>query len=203
MSSILSIGLVGCGKAKADKPTEASALYTGNLFKAALKYARFTNDHVFILSALHEIVRLDQVVGPYDRTMPIAMSEREAWAGRVMSRLQSWVTSTARSKHDVIVTILAGANYCDTLAGYLTHRAGYTVFTPLKGMGIGERLKWFKDQELRRHSPEPVIPRAGQCPWCGLSGYVPGERHRCGFADRSPKGNSKEKSDEQVRSRRR
>lgn len=145
------IGMVGCGKSKAPKECKARHLYTGNLFKAALAHAERDNNYVFILSAFHGLIRPDDIIQPYDRAMPTTVGEQETWVTRVIAGFQSALRRLSDVhgpglKEDVIVTIYAGAAYTDMLAAHLQHRGSYTVVTPLRGMAIGQRLKWLKDQ---------------------------------------------------------
>lgn len=63
--------IIPCGGAKANEATTAADLYTGKMFKAALATARTITDdsHIVILSALHGLLELDEVVAPYNVKM--------------------------------------------------------------------------------------------------------------------------------------
>ena len=63
--------IIPCGGAKLDHAAPAAELYTGSMFRDALKTARMmtTDDHIRILSAKHGLVRLDHVIEPYDLKM--------------------------------------------------------------------------------------------------------------------------------------
>lgn len=65
--------VVPCGAAKLDHPAPARDLYTGSMFRyalaAALAEAEDTGATVLILSALHGLVELDQVLAPYNTKM--------------------------------------------------------------------------------------------------------------------------------------
>jgi hypothetical protein len=70
--------VIPCSGAKASKPEQARALYTGDMFRhtlrAALAAARWCDDHgvparVLILSAKHGLISLARETSPYDLKM--------------------------------------------------------------------------------------------------------------------------------------
>lgn len=66
--------VVPCGAAKQDRPAPAAELYTGAHFRYVLGRVREhaasdPDGQVVILSALHGLVQLDDVLAPYDTTM--------------------------------------------------------------------------------------------------------------------------------------
>lgn len=75
--------VIPCGKDKLDHAAAASDLYTGSAFKAALAAALHQVDgdrsKVLILSALHGLVGLDDVLEPYDVKMgdELALDRRD------------------------------------------------------------------------------------------------------------------------------
>jgi len=150
----ITIGLVGCGKAKADQPCPARKLYTSQLFRAALRHAEKRNDYVFILSAFHHLIQPDDTIQPYDRKLGTTEAEKELWAEVTTAKLQSAVCKLKRvfqqlQCDDVHITIYAGANYADPLRGKLLQKGYYNIFRPLNGLQIGERLAWFKEKDER------------------------------------------------------
>lgn len=158
-ASTLTVGLVACGKTKATKPMPARELYTGGLFKAASAYATSTYDRWWIISAFHGLVEPDQVLHPYDRSLPaLRQAEREAWGQRVASLLRSRLQGLGLSvppvlpvgspwPHDpqVELWVHAGKAYVDALLWPLRFWP-CTVNTPLEGLGIGEQLRWYRQQ---------------------------------------------------------
>ncbi len=72
--------IISCTDAKADQAAPAADLYQGRNFghslAAALAETDQDADRVFILSARHGLVRLDQVLAPYDETL--ATTDRDA-----------------------------------------------------------------------------------------------------------------------------
>ena len=60
--------IIPCGNAKLGTAAPASEFYTGSMFQDALRTARklYTDDRIYVLSAKHGLVTLDQVLEPYD-----------------------------------------------------------------------------------------------------------------------------------------
>ena len=60
--------IIPCGAAKLDHAAPAAELYTGSMFKDALRTARSmtTDENIRIMSAMHGLVRLDHVIEPYE-----------------------------------------------------------------------------------------------------------------------------------------
>jgi hypothetical protein len=63
--------VIPCGRDKVDAPTSASDLYTGTMFRNTLNTAReqVSDENILVLSALHGLVRLTDVLAPYDVKM--------------------------------------------------------------------------------------------------------------------------------------
>lgn len=63
-----SLVVTPCGARKLPHTARAAQLYTGPYFTACLRYARTLepDENIRILSALHGLVRLDQVLHPYN-----------------------------------------------------------------------------------------------------------------------------------------
>ena len=132
------VALISCGKRKAAHPAPARDLYQGDLFRKSLRYAEevLEADEMFILSAKHGLVALDEVIAPYEQTlnrMPAA--EVRAWGRRVVDELRA-ETDLEQDRF----TILAGANYRKHLTPALKH-----VDVPIEGLRFGEQLRFFKE----------------------------------------------------------
>lgn len=123
----MTVVLVGCGARKRDEPAAAAELYTGPYFTACKATAVAIADRrdVFILSALHGLLGLDDVTAPYDVTLgqPGAVTVDELAA-------QARVRGIAGRP----VMALCGKRYA-TLAGQVWAE----VATPLAGLGIGRQ----------------------------------------------------------------
>lgn len=125
--------LIGCGKTKRDYRSQARFLYTGNLFRAARDYAVKHGSSWYILSAKYGLVNPDEEIAPYDLTLTdLNRHDRDLWGSHVRRSLRNvgaW---------DREIVFLAGAEYARAVSG------APAVKFPLQGLGIGERLRWFK-----------------------------------------------------------
>ncbi len=130
----MKVALISCCGLKLQEPAPAEQLYQSQLFKKNLAYAKQTADQVFILSAELGLVRLDQVIEPYDFTLTKQSKQfKLIWSEFVAEQLELEVPAGAE------LTILAGRSYRDHLIPLLD---SYTVQVPLAGKGIGEQLSW-------------------------------------------------------------
>lgn len=113
-------------------------MYLSPLFKLSLRYARSLGpDEIFVLSAKHGLVDLQQELEPYDLTLnEMPAKEVERWAGRVLDRLRD----AADLEKDRIVFI-AGERYRKYLLTKVAHPE-----VPLRGLGIGQQLKVLKER---------------------------------------------------------
>ncbi len=130
------IVLVACAQQKLAHPAKARDLYVSSSFRSSLAYAESLNpDAIFILSAKHELVRLDQELAPYDKTLngksPAVV---RAWACAVLSQLRS----VADLERDTFI-LLAGERYRRDLVPHLRHAQ-----VPLAGLGIGKQRQFLK-----------------------------------------------------------
>ena len=130
--------LVACADRKRAAGARAAELYTSTLFKYSLKYARKLNpDAIFILSAKHGLIALDEEIEPYDMTLnKMRANEIKAWARQVVEQLGGY----ADLQRDHFI-ILAGERYRHFLLPHLTF-----CEVPLKGLRIGEQLQYLKKQ---------------------------------------------------------
>jgi hypothetical protein len=140
------VALVSCVKAKRSTASPARHLYTSQLFRALRSHAEATADRWYILSAEHGLVRPDQVLAPYERTLNrMPKHERVAWADAVWADLLKVLPADAE------VVFLAGARYREGLENRLREH-GFAVSVPLKGLGIGKQLQRLKEmREEREH----------------------------------------------------
>ena len=129
--------LISCVKSKLKVPAKVKDLYTSTLFQYTLRYARkLKPDAIYVLSAKHGLLDLEQIIAPYEMTL-ITMSEEEkkAWSRKVLDSLQK----KADLDSDMFV-FLAGVNYRKYLIPELKH-----FEIPFEGMPFGKQL-----QELKR-----------------------------------------------------
>ncbi|WP_223761749.1 DGQHR domain-containing protein DpdB [Corallococcus sp. AS-1-6] len=133
------IALVGCGKAKLRHSAPARDLYTGNLFRAHLAEAEAMTPHVYVLSALHGLLPLDEKVAPYDVTLRGMLDEkRAAWGRQVVDALVRLYPAGA-----VELIVYAGRAYAEPIQDALAAvpHEGWTLVEPLKGATQGARLR--------------------------------------------------------------
>ncbi len=142
-AGVRSVVLVGCGKAKSDKPARARELYTSPLFRKSLELAELVGDAVYVISAAHGLLSLDDIVEPYDHTMTgKSAAEREQWAVDVLKKI---ALDTLGSHVKLRVMILAGESYSKPLVAEIEKRLATGWVEPidlLKGLQIGERLSF-------------------------------------------------------------
>jgi hypothetical protein len=136
------VALVSCCGPKLDHAAPAKDLYVSDLFKKSRAWAERYCDRWAILSAKLRLVGADEVIEPYDVTLSeMTRTEREAWAQRTGAQIGRGLP---RRRSPVTLVFLAGELY----VACARHIPGPQVprEEPLKGMQIGERLSWLKDQ---------------------------------------------------------
>jgi len=129
------IGLIGCTKAKLNRPAPARELYSASdLFRKAAAYCDRYLDGWFVLSAKYGLVEPERVIEPYDVTLnTMSRSECRRWGMQVAQQL--------RQVGDVALEAHAGANYVRPLVD-----AGVVLDEPLRGLAIGQRKRWYMDR---------------------------------------------------------
>lgn len=132
------VALISCVKQKRDLAAPARDLYVSPFFRALRHYAETHADVWYILSAEYGVLRPEQVIEPYERTLNrMPKQERLAWAGGVQRRLLEILPIGAE------VILLAGLRYREGLEQFL-HQQGFSVKVPLKGLKIGQQLQRLK-----------------------------------------------------------
>lgn len=143
------IVLIACVSQKGDKKAKAKDLYRSTLFKSSLAYAyKLKPDRIFILSALHHLIGIEEEIAPYDVTLSnipkgkrkpglriLTKEEKVEWGKKVLDQLTRLVDLT----NDDFV-ILAGQEYIKPIEDAIPH-----LINPLKGLRQGERVKFLKD----------------------------------------------------------
>lgn len=134
--------LIPCSKAKAYHPCSAREMYWPSAqFRGAWRAAKVRGEEPLILSAKYGLLLPESVIAPYDETLkgqPAAV--RSAWAWEVLEVIiDVWAPSETR-----FVSYL-GMDYAEFLVPEL-RSLGFQVEEPLKGLGQGKRLAWFKRQ---------------------------------------------------------
>jgi hypothetical protein len=144
------IGLVACSKSKLDRAAPARELYTSPLFKMSLSYLQARCGFVYVLSAHHGLVELEQPIKPYDSVLTSrSKAERTAWARRIVGTLVD------RHGRGFMATAMAGDVYTAPLrtaiVSYDPMRRGAwqpvgKLVEPLHAMQVGQRLSFLKAQ---------------------------------------------------------
>ncbi len=135
--------LISCVKQKVDTPDgpiTAKDLYTSELFKKSLVYAKvvleISEERIFILSDEYHLLPLNQPVSNYEKNLNDASEdEKKIWADVV------WGQLSQKFGPDTHYIILAGENYYKYL---ISADRIKNVELPLKGMRMGERLSALK-----------------------------------------------------------
>jgi cytoplasmic iron level regulating protein YaaA (DUF328/UPF0246 family) len=100
------VALVSCVKTKRKSAVAAKDLYISQLFMGMRRYAEQNADDWYILSAEHGVLRPDQVIAPYERTLnTMPKRNRVAWAEQVQHQLLELLPAGA------VVVVLAGKRY--------------------------------------------------------------------------------------------
>ena len=130
--------LIQCSKRKLNHKSKAQDLYVGQLFKKSFKYAKSLNpDKIFTLSAKYGLLKLDEEIETYDKTLNKMSSEEiKKWANSVLNRLQK---VSDLSKDEFV--FLAGNNYRKFLLPYIKN---YKI--PMQGLRFGEQLEWLTER---------------------------------------------------------
>ena len=130
------IVLISCVKTKLDHPAKAEDLYISDLFVKNLAYAKkLKPDYIFILSAKYGLVKLNDRIAPYEKTLnQMPVHERRVWASGVVSELRKY----ADLEQDEFI-ILAGEKYREFILPYMRN---YKI--PFEGLSFGNQLKALK-----------------------------------------------------------
>ena len=130
------IVLISCVSKKKKQPSAAQKLYTSPLFKMNLAFARSLNPtQIFILSAKHGLVKLEQIISPYDQSLnTMSAAENKAWADKVKKQMEKELDF----KKDEVI-FLAGEKYRRNLLPLFSNAQ-----VPLKGLTIGKQLQYLK-----------------------------------------------------------
>lgn len=134
------IGLVACSSRKLGRAATARELYASPLFRLSLADAERTCTAVYVMSAKHGLVTLDETIEPYD----VKLAER-GWRGR-----WQWARSLL-DRLEVLhpeqpgIAIYGGRLYADPIRTEAVNpnaRWQGAISEPLEGLQIGERLRY-------------------------------------------------------------
>lgn len=136
------IVLISCVSRKLDHAAKARELYTSTWFKLAMAYAQTLKpDRVFVLSARHGLLDLEQRVEPYNESLKTFRRDQVLrWASRTIEQLRSKIDL----KRDEVI-FLAGERYRRFLMPSIKKAKA-----PLERMAIGKQLQYMKNATQRR-----------------------------------------------------
>lgn len=142
------IVLISCASKKCPNRAKAKDLYVSTLFRSSMTYANTLKaDKIYILSALHHVLELDEVIEPYnvtlsnvpknkrDKTLKVLNKQEKIKWGEEVFRFLEKVTDINKT-HFIF---LAGKEYIEPLKEKIPH-----FESPLSGMRQGERVKFLQ-----------------------------------------------------------
>lgn len=129
----MKIALITCTSRKKACKCPAKELYSASPnFRYLHEYAKLAADKIFILSAKYGLVKEDEILEPYNKTLDdMSKEERFAWKEVVVKRLKE-LTDVANDEF----IVLAGSKYCVSLLDTLKAH-----WLPLKNHS---NIKWIK-----------------------------------------------------------
>ena len=137
-----SLGLISCTKSKQSYPCKASEMYSASdLFRKAYAYTVKKYDFVAILSAKYGLLFLDDEIEPYNLTLNnMTSDEVREWSERVFRQMNSRLDLRDFGK----AFFHTGKKYRQNLILKL-EELGVKCEVPLKNLGIGKQLAWYKE----------------------------------------------------------
>lgn len=139
MSKKTKVVLISCVSQKTSYPTRIKDLYISPLFKKTWDYTiKFERpQEIYILSALHGLIKWDTVCEPYDKTL-LDMSKEESleWATKVKEQIMETFLKDKKIE-DYEFVIFAGSKYYENLLDFFPE-GSYRL--PLGTLPIGKRL---------------------------------------------------------------
>jgi len=143
------IVLIACVFKKLERKAMVEDLYISQLFKSSLVYANQQKpDKIFILSALHHLLKLGDVIEPYNVTLSnipknkrkaglkiLSSVEKVAWGNKVIDLL----SMETDLRNDEFI-ILAGQEYIKPLLNKISK-----LTNPLEGLKQGQRIKYLNE----------------------------------------------------------
>lgn len=132
------IVLISCVSKKLKHKSKAKDLYISPLFRLNLMYAKSLNPNkIFILSAEYGLIRLEEEIEPYDKTLNKMGSKKiNQWSNEIIAELKK----ISDLENDKFI-FLAGERYRRFLIPEIRN---YEI--PLKGLSIGKQLQFLKQK---------------------------------------------------------
>ncbi|MBW8833057.1 MAG: hypothetical protein JF606_27475 [Burkholderiales bacterium] len=137
--------LIACSASKLNRAAPAHEIYTGDVFRKSLVWARLqTYEDIVVLSPRHHVVDLQDSLQPYDGSMyAMSVDERRRWASIVFASIDTRWDLRAGG---IELVMLAGAHYAEELALRIQVVAPRVrLVCPLAGLGVGQQKAWLRD----------------------------------------------------------
>ncbi len=146
--------VIPCGGSKLETAAPAAELYTGSMFKDALNTARTmtTDDNIRILSALHGLIKLSDIVAPYD----VKMGDADSITNDKLRRQVEWLIDENGTVDHEIHTLLPRRYYDSIWAAVHTVNRRHTFpmrnhFAGCAGIGYQKAaLKALRTESLNK-----------------------------------------------------
>jgi hypothetical protein len=138
----MKIGLISCVSTKQEGTHKAKDLYISDLFKKSFLYCSQNYNVTLILSAKYFVLSPEAEIENYNLTLNnFSKKDRQVWAVRCYNQLKA----NGILSNDNEIYWHCGVNYNKYLS-YLIQKNYPAIkqFFPLKGLGIGNQLKWYK-----------------------------------------------------------
>lgn len=136
------IVFIGCVKTKQHKVCAAQDMYISPLFRYSLQYAKTltTLDKIFILSAKYGVLRLGDIITPYELCLnDMTVSQRKKWADICIDQMKDQGLNFNEQ-----AVFLCGEKYRKYIINHFPRS-----YIPLKNLSFGRQLKFYKEQILK------------------------------------------------------
>lgn len=155
---------IACGESKLDRAAPAGELYTSDAFKknleAALALVDGDRSRVFVISAKHGYLPLDQVVDPYEASFK--QRERTVNGGKDYITTPNIMRAQAQSLPDGPAVVLGGKDYTGAVIATIGDRPVVPVFNGTKGIGEQKQIAGSIAAGAKRpDTPTPKLADAG------------------------------------------
>jgi len=144
--------VVGCGRTKATSACPAADLYTGGLFRASRQYAEAQVRPWAILSALHGLIWPLARIAPYDLSMHERLRQPPVELARYQADVRAQLGLAIALTGAIRIEVHAGLPYVDMLRAL----SPVPVESPLAGLTIGHRLRWYAQRRLMSNRPSAL-----------------------------------------------
>ena len=140
----MKIAIIACSNKKRDVTCHARDMYQGQLFKFSVEYAESWGMPWYIISAKYGIIHPDKMIDPYNERVPTKAADITPW-----SNTRNYEAYCVPPKGmDKTFVLLCGKDYKQAFRDGINKSACPREFTceePLAGLGIGEQMKWLKE----------------------------------------------------------